>query len=74
MNWLQIIYNRLSAKISLPFEDLYLDIADDAWNSMEITLGPCVNEGDILIVESLLEKYCPSATVNRSVLDQTIRK
>lgn len=72
-NLAQVIYDRLVAKSSLPFEDLYLNIAVDALNDMEITLGPCVNEGDKIIVESLTAKYCPTAIIRNSVLENSIR-
>lgn len=72
-NLAKAIHDRLWYKRDLPFDDIYLDIADDALNRMEITLGPCVNEGDKLIVESLVEKYCQNATIKNSVLENTIR-
>lgn len=55
-NIAQLVHDRLAEKHSLPFDDLFLNIADEAWDDMEITLGPCVNEGDKIIVRSLVKK------------------
>lgn len=73
-NPIQNIYDRLMSKGDLPFDDIYLEIAEDAFNDLHITLGPCVNEGDKIIVEALKNEYCPLAKIEDSVLENTIRR
>lgn len=52
--------------VSLPFENYYLDIDDQAFAEMEITLAPKMNEGDKIIVKKLVEEYNPNA-VNKII-------
>lgn len=51
-----------------PDSHVFVPIGDDAFRSLEITLGPRVSLGDRIIVETLIEQYCPSATVSSSSL------
>lgn len=53
-------------KQPFPFYDMILD--DDAYKEMEITLSPKISAGNRLIVESLIEKYNPTATIKDSSL------
>lgn len=68
----QIILDKFMEKSGLPFEDIFLEIDDEAFKELEVTFGPCVNEGDKIIVKSLAEKYCPSAVIKDSVLEGSI--
>jgi hypothetical protein len=52
---------------------LDMQINPDVLNSLEITLGPLCSEGNNLIVEALIEKFCPDATVKKSNLTGSIR-
>lgn len=70
---IKVFFERIRSKSNLPFEYLDLDINNEALNDMEITLGPCVNEGDKIIVQSLVKKYCPLAIIKNSVLENCIR-
>lgn len=38
--------------------EIYLKLADDAFNDMEILLAPKTSESEYIIVQALLEKYC----------------
>ena len=53
-------------KQPFPFFDMVLD--DEAYSDMEITLSPQISAGNRLIVESLIEKYNPRATIKDSSL------
>lgn len=44
--------------------EIYLDLADDAFENMEILLGPKATEGDKILVESLVKNYCSGFQVN----------
>jgi hypothetical protein len=50
-----------------------MQINPDVLNSLEITLGPNCSEGNNLIVQALIEKYCPGAVVKKSNLTGSIR-
>ena len=53
-------------KQPFPYYDMYL--SDQAFSEMEITLSPRISAGSKVIVESIVEKYNPSATINESHL------
>lgn len=45
-----------------------IKINDDAFNSMEITMGPRVKVGEQLIIEAICEKYAPKIKIFKSKL------
>jgi len=51
-----------------PFPEYYMDIADDAFADMEITLSPRISAGNKLIAETLMRTYNPSAGIRDSDL------
>lgn len=53
-------------KQPFPYYDMYL--SDQAFSEMEITLSPRISAGSKVIVESIVEKYNPSATISESHL------
>lgn len=53
-------------KQPFPYYDLHLD--DDAYSHMEITLSPQISAGNRLIVNALIEKYNPTASIHDSSL------
>ncbi len=53
-------------KQPFPFYDMTID--DSAYCEMEITLSPKISAGNKIIVESLVEKYNPSAVIKDSIL------
>lgn len=52
----------------LPIRDKYLELANEQFKKMEITMGPKTNEIDELFVNMLIDKYNPQAKVVQSVL------
>lgn len=56
-----------------PFKHFFLNLNEEAFNSIEILLGPKHSSGDIALVEALINTYCPNATFSVSKLTGTIR-
>ncbi len=54
----------------------YFDIpfSSDVYENLEITLGPTTDRSERLIVESLISKYAPNASIMESALSGHIRK
>lgn len=46
------------------YDELYLDLADDAFENMEILLGPKTSEAEEIIIRSLVNQYCPNDNVS----------
>lgn len=44
-------------------DEIFLELADDAFEGMEILLAPKTTEADYIIVNALLEKYCTGIDV-----------
>lgn len=53
-------------KQPFPYYDMHL--SDEAFSKIEITLSPRISAGSKIIVESLIEKYNPSAIISESNL------
>lgn len=51
----------------------FMDIDDNAFNSIEISLGPKLELAQELIVDALVKTYCPTANVTKSTLSGHIR-
>lgn len=65
----QLVANKIRLGVEkqpLPHYDMV--IADDAFADMEITLSPRISAGNRIIVQSLIEKYNPSAILCESSL------
>lgn len=45
-----------------------LKIADDAFNDMEITIGPKTTEGERLIIDLICKKYAPNLKIKNSTI------
>ncbi len=61
---LTILYDRLLDKDNKQIcDEIYLDLADDAFENMEILLAPKASDAEYIIVQALLEKYCPNVQV-----------
>ncbi len=43
-----------------------IKISDDAFNNIEIVLGPKMNDGEKLLVETICQKYAPNAKITES--------
>ena len=52
----------------LPFYHYDFPIAEEAFLDIEITTGPKMNMGDKILLQSLVEKYSPTATIKNSSL------
>jgi len=65
---------KVAVKKKLPFDHYFLSIRDDAFDQMEIRLGPKHSEGDVATVKALIRTYNPKAQFDLSVLTGTIRK
>lgn len=64
---------KLQNLVPLPFNDYYLSLRDDAFEDMEILLGPKTTLADECIVRALVEKYNPAAKISTSTLKGHIR-
>lgn len=65
----QLVANKMRWGIAKqPFPHYDMMIADDAFADMEITLSPRISAGNRIIVQSLVEKYNPSAILCESSL------
>ena len=51
-----------------PFSYYDLDIAPDAFSEMEITSSPQISAGNKVVLDALVERFNPNATVKESVL------
>ncbi|CEO33231.1 DUF2971 domain-containing protein [Paraclostridium sordellii] len=51
-----------------PFDKIFLSVDEKYFEKMEILIGPKVSDGDKIIIESLVNKYAPNATINESKL------
>lgn len=63
-----IYYKLLSGNLKSPFDFFDLSISEDAFEDMEVTMGPRISKGNEVIVRSLLEKYNRSAMLKESSL------
>lgn len=63
----------IEEKKNLQFSNYFLQIADDHYSKMGITLGPLCSGGDEAIVEALTRQYNPTAAITRSVLTGKVR-
>lgn len=67
-----IIQSLLSNK-QLPFEDYYLHLKEEVLNHIEITLSPSATDAQRILVDSLVAKYAPDATIRESALGRLVR-
>lgn len=63
-----LIQNMIDGTSSMPFTYYDLQLADDAFDNMEITLSPDISESSKIFVHLLLEKYAPNCRVRESKL------
>lgn len=69
----QIMLDAIKNKKPLPISDYYLDLDEKMIEDMEIVLAPGTNEGDKIIVESLIKQYNPKAIIKESNLKGAIK-
>jgi hypothetical protein len=63
-----IVVKIISGKEKQPFPYYDMRLSDEAFSDMEITLSPRISAGSRIIVQNLVEKYNPSATIIESNL------
>lgn len=73
INGISKFFNTVDSEKELSIYKKDLQINDEAFSQMEITMGPKVSEGDKIIVQALVEKYNKGIKVKNSVLEKTIR-
>lgn len=65
----QLMFDKIRRGIEKqPFPYYDMVIEDDAFSEMEITLSPQISYGSKVIVQTLIEKFNPSAALNESCL------
>lgn len=57
-----------SREYPAPYDRIFLNIDNRYLESIEVLIGPKVNEGEKIIVEALLNQYCPKAIIRESKL------
>ena len=71
-NAADIVYNAFQANRDfLPYYDL--EISDEAFFSMEITLSPQFSDGNRIMLDTLCEKYNPTMLISESKLKDIVR-
>ncbi|MDD4080826.1 MAG: hypothetical protein PHP02_05380 [Eubacteriales bacterium] len=63
--WFRRLFDK---NTTAPYEYLDMVLAEDAFDNCEIMTGPKTNDGEKIIVQDLIEKYCPSATIRESMV------
>lgn len=72
-NGFHIIKNSILENKSLPFDYYDMNLKDDAFDCLEITLSPSVTEGQRIIVQALIDKYAPKAKMKDSSLGKLVK-
>ena len=67
-NMADSVYQAIISEKQMSKDCLFLDIREDAFEKMEILIGPKANQAEEIIINSLAEKYNPRAIINRSKL------
>lgn len=68
-----IVMQSLLGNKSLPFHYYDMRLKDDAFDNLEITLSPSATESQRLIVQALIDKYAPNASLKESALGKVVR-
>ena len=68
-----IVTQNFLNNVPLPFEDYYMHLNDEVFESLEITLSPSATDAQRIIVECLKEKYAPRANIKDSSLGKLVR-
>lgn len=66
-----VIQRIISETYAMP-EFIDLDIEDKVFNEMEVTISPFMSDGNRIIAYDLMEKYCTSAAIKVSELDNLV--
>lgn len=73
LNPLNDFHRIMSENIKSPLQNYYIEINDDAFKKMEITLGPKCTIAEELIVEALVEKYNKDAKILKNKFQGLIK-
>lgn len=58
------LFNRILDKNNKQYcNEIFLELVDNAFEDMEILLAPKTSDSEYIIVQALLEKYCPNVQV-----------
>lgn len=68
-----IISSRMERKVNLPFSDYYLNLKDDVFDQLKITLSPNITEENRERVKQLIEAYAPKAIVCESSFNGRVK-
>ena len=68
------IIQAIQSGLELPMMYYDLNLSERALECMEITVSPCCNEADRIIIESLVRAMNPTAKIQSSGLSGYIRK
>ena len=55
-NW-QYYYNRILDKKPFSASSVYLNLKDDFFENLRITIAPCMNEGEKILMASLIHNF-----------------
>ena len=58
----------ITNNVDLPMSEIFLSIDQDCFNNIEIMCGPKMSKGEKILLECLMDKYCPSGTIKDSHL------
>ena len=64
----ELIQRLENRDIDPPQKRIFLDLADDAFENLEIVLGPRMSEADKILTKALVSQFCPQACCRDSVL------
>lgn len=56
-----------------PVDYIDLHLAENKLSDMVITTSPCISEANRIIIESLVQSYCPNAKIEKSALAGLVR-
>lgn len=68
----KMMYRMMNDEANMPFDHIDLELDEDAFSNMEITLSPKISNGNRLIVNDLVAKYNPKADVSESIFYGTL--
>jgi len=67
------IYQPIKNNQQLGFTSFFLKLKDEIFDSLEIVLSPAMMESKKIIINSLVKKYAPKATVRESLLNNSLK-
>lgn len=67
------VINAIRKNIDISIDSLFLELDQVALGNIEIVIGPSVDNGERILIEALLDKYCPTAKCTDSLLKGKIK-